>query len=186
MNAKTLQRQYDKLTARERLALLLAADARGDEREHRALLDAAPTALYRLPHHWQLFDTLQLLALSYLVNQLDRAWAIGTLAHISDDVSPTSDRAWRAARIAAYVFCVQADAWRAFCGELEIDPNALIVEFADALFSLEFAERIAREFAFTFDEAQGEVVKEFGNDADVITSERALNDLRALLKRGAG
>lgn len=182
INAKTMQKQYDKLTARERLTLLLAAMERGDERERRALMDAAPTALYRLPDYQNLYDVLQLLALSYLVNQLNRAWSMSTLAH----VGKKENEANRGARMGAYAFCVQADAWRAFCGELGIAPNAMIAGFEDALFSLVFAEKIAREFAYTFDEAQAEARRAFGADADApITVERALQDLRGLFNKHA-
>jgi hypothetical protein len=175
-NNGTLQKNYDKLTPRERLALIFAAIARDDEAERRVLLDTAPRALYRLSHHQNAFDVLQLLALSYLVNQLNRACSISTLAHVGEE----NDAAYRAARIGAYLFCVQADAWRAFCGELGIDPHAMLAGFEDALFSLEFAEKVARELAFTFEETRAEMVKSFGNDAEVITSERALNELRAV------
>jgi len=171
-----LQKHYDKLTPRERLALIVAAMERGDENERRALIDAAPTALYRLPDYQNLYDVLQLLALSYLINQLHRAYSISTLAHVGEE----NDAAYRGAKIAAYTFCVQADAWRAFCGELGIDQNAMIAGFEDALFSLEFAEKIAREFAFTFEETRAEMEKDFGAGVDVITVERALNDLRTV------
>lgn len=178
-NNGTLQKHYGKLTPRERLALIVAASARGDETERRALIDSAPRLTYRLPDYSEMYDVLQLLALSYLVNQLNRAWNMSTLGHLGE----SNNAPYRGARIAAYVFCVQADAWRAFCGEIGIDPNAMTAGFEDALFSLEFAEKIAREFAYTFDEAQAEMEKDFGADANVITVERALSDLRALFNR---
>lgn len=176
IGAKTLQRRYDKLTPRERIALMLDSIARGDDRERAALLSSAPRVLYRLPHHHNAFIGFTYLQMSYLIHQLNRAWTIATLAHIGID----GGEAWRGACIAAYVFCVQADAWRAFCGELGIDAQAAFKGFDDASASLDFSEKIARAFAFTFEETRAEIVKTFGDDADVITVERALNDLRAV------
>lgn len=177
-----LQKQYGKLTALERVTLILEATKRGDEQERRALLDTAPTALYRLPHHQNAFEVLQLLALSHLINQLNRACSISTLAHLGDE----NDSAWSAARIGAYVFCVQADAWRAFCAEMGIAPDLAFYGFDNARYSLEFSEKIAREFAFTFEETRAEMVKDFGEGVDVITVERALNDLRTVFKARGG
>ncbi|MBI4672786.1 MAG: hypothetical protein HY741_14090 [Chloroflexi bacterium] len=187
-NNGTLQEHYAKLAPRERLTLLLAAKERGDEQERCALIDAAPTALYRLPDYHNALDMLQLMALSYLINQLNRAWSMSTLAHVGEIES----EAYRGARMGAYTFCVQADAWRAFCGELGIGENAMLAGFGecspfeDALFSLEFTEKIAREFAFTFDEAQAEARRTFGADAGKpITVERALQDVRCLFDKHA-
>ncbi|RIK24517.1 MAG: hypothetical protein DCC52_12385, partial [Chloroflexi bacterium] len=170
----TLQKHYDKLAARERMALLLGAIARGDDRERAALLESAPRVLYRLPHHHNAFIGFTFAQMMYLIHQLHRAWTMATMAHLAN----TNDDAWRGAGIAAYALCVQADAWRAFCGELGIDENAMIAGFAEALQSLAFAERIARVFAFTFEETRAELAKMFGEDLEPITVERALADLR--------
>jgi hypothetical protein len=178
-----LQKHYDKLTPRERLALILGAIERGDETERAALVDTAPHWTYRLPHHQNLYDVLQLLALSHLVNQLQRALTISTLAHVGEN----DNMPYRGACIAAYVFCVQADTWRAFCDELGIGENAIIAEFKDALAALEFAEEIARAIAYTFDEAQAAMQRVIGSDADaLITIERSLQELRGLFNKHAG
>jgi hypothetical protein len=63
---------------------------------------------------------------------------------------------------------------------LGIDPDLAFFGYDNARFSLEFSERIAREFAFTFDETRAEMEKDFGAGVDVITVERALNDLRTV------
>jgi len=175
VNAKTLQKHYDQLTARERMVLLLDSIARGDVRERDALLTSAPRLRYVLPHHHNAFMGFTHLQSFYLIHQLHRAWTVATLAHLAEQ----NDEAWRGACIAAYVFCVQADAWRAFCAEFGIDVQASFMGYADAAFALEFSEQIARAFAFTFEETRAEMVKTFGDDADVITVERALADLRA-------
>ncbi len=176
INAKTLQKQYDKLTALERVTLILEAARRGDASERTALQRSAPRVMYRIGNHHGTLEALQVVAHSHLIFQLDRALTVAMLGIIAGE----NDSAWSAARIGAYVFCVQADAWRAFCAELVIAPELAFFGYDNALFSLEFSEKIAREFAFTFEETRAEMVKEFGEGVDVITVERALNDLRAV------
>ncbi|OQY87159.1 MAG: hypothetical protein B6D41_12310 [Chloroflexi bacterium UTCFX4] len=176
MNTKTLQRQYDKLTPRERVRLILEAVKRGDESERTALQRTAPRAVYQLPHHHAIAEALQIVAHTHLIIQLNRALSVATLAHGAED----ENAAYRAARIGAYALCVQADAWRAFCAELGIGPELAFLGFDAARGSLEFSEKIAREFAFTFEETRAEMVKDFGADVDVITPERALSDLRTV------
>lgn len=171
-----LQKHYDKLTALERVSLILEAAKRGDASERAALQHSAPRALYRLPDHFGALEALQLVAHTHLIFQLDRALSVAMLGIIATK----EDRAFRAAQVGAYSFCVQADAWRAFCAEIGIDPELALYGFDNARSSLELCERIAREFAFTFDEVRAEMVKDFGEDADVITVERALNDLRTV------
>lgn len=182
INAKTLQRQYDKLTPRERVALILEAAKRGDASERAALQRSAPRLTYRVGNHHGTLEALQFVAHTHLIFQLDRALSVALLAHVAAD----EDVAWRAACIAAYVFCAQADAFRAFCAELGIAPELAFFGFDNARQSLEFSERIAREFAFTFEETRAEMSfpngkqKDFGENVDVITPERALNELRAM------
>src|SRR5882724_10042301 len=50
MNTKSLARHYPALTAAERLSLLMAAGARGDDVEHARLADTAPRETWRVPH----------------------------------------------------------------------------------------------------------------------------------------
>jgi hypothetical protein len=55
MTKAGLTRFYGLLTTRERLSLVLAADARGDETERQRLEDSAPPrVMHLLDHHWPL------------------------------------------------------------------------------------------------------------------------------------
>ena len=58
MNPKVLTKYYDRLTARERLPLLIAASVRGDPLERQQLLDSAPRAHVALRHHHALGQAL--------------------------------------------------------------------------------------------------------------------------------
>lgn len=182
INAKTLQRQYDKLTPRERVTLILEAAKRGDAPERDALQRTAPRRSYQIGHHHGTLEALQLVAHAHLIFQLDRALSVAMLGIIAEDTNANDlpTKAYRAACVGAYAFCVQADAWRAFCAELGIDAELAFYGFDNARSSLEFNEKIAREFAFTYEETRAELVKDFGENSEPITVERALNDMRAV------
>ena len=49
MNTNNLNKLYDRLTARERLTLLISASVRGDPVERQRLLDSAPSKPYAIP-----------------------------------------------------------------------------------------------------------------------------------------
>src|SRR5437763_1672986 len=73
MNTKNLAKNYDRLTARERLPLLLAASAREDAVERQRLLDSAPRIDLRAPHHHGLGEALFTAAHFHMMTQLDLA-----------------------------------------------------------------------------------------------------------------
>src|SRR5262245_23467037 len=115
MNTSGLARLYDRLTVWERIPLLLAAEARGDEREYRRLFDASPLRVWHVAEHLLAEQALHVLALMYVGEQLDAAvsyfFALFQMAN-ADDRRPQD---WLLlAESAAYVFAVNADAWRRF------------------------------------------------------------------------
>lgn len=173
MNVKTIRKQYDKLTALERTALLLAANARGDEPEIRALFESATADTYRLRHHFGAMDTLTHLALLAMARRLDTALLFFEMLNRADDAD-----AWDAARIAAYVFCVETDAWTLFCRGLGVDENAVRASCVPVPM-LEYAEKIVRRYC----PSQAQVVellqKEKGADARAITAEQEAAQWRA-------
>ncbi len=73
MNTSSLARQYEKLTPWERLPLILAASARGDEQEHSRLVLSAPRVGYRVPDHFGLAVAFQELTWLHLLEALDLA-----------------------------------------------------------------------------------------------------------------
>jgi hypothetical protein len=50
MTTNRLAKNYSALTPAERLTLLIAASARGDDLEHPSLIGAAPRVFYSVPH----------------------------------------------------------------------------------------------------------------------------------------
>jgi hypothetical protein len=69
MNTNGLARHYDKLTAWERLPLLLAAIGRGDDAEAERLASSAPTRTAQVAHYYGLWDGLALLSVCHQMIQ---------------------------------------------------------------------------------------------------------------------
>lgn len=126
MNAHRLTQLYDRLAVWERIPLLLAAEARGDDREYRRLFDASPLRAWRFSEHLLAEQALHVLALIYVSEQLDAAATyFFALWHLADTDDPRPEEWRRAADASAYFFAVNADAWRRFGAELRVAPDAL-------------------------------------------------------------
>src|SRR6516165_10620841 len=77
MNTNCLAKHYDKLTAWERLPLLLGALNRGDHAEAERLTGSAPTRPAEVPHHYGPWQALALLSMVHLLRQLSRVCRLG-------------------------------------------------------------------------------------------------------------
>jgi hypothetical protein len=126
MTSTGLTKLYAHLLPRERLPLILAAQARGDESEQQRLAASAPVRVWRLPDYAIGDLAANVLALVYVSEQLDYAanyWHALWRLEDADDADPAT---WRlAADVSAYVFARNAEAWRSFWQELHIDADAL-------------------------------------------------------------
>jgi hypothetical protein len=127
MNTDRLAKMYHGLTVQERLPLLLAAEKRGDKVEHQRLAQSAPPSLWQMPDYQHRLQGLNILALSYVTEQLEHLanyWHASWRLTDSEDEKPAD---WLMTRdVSAYVFCRQAEAWGQFCAEENVDANQLI------------------------------------------------------------
>jgi hypothetical protein len=73
MNTKALSNSYDVLTPEERLPLIHAASARGDEVEIDRLIRSAPRVRYSASHHFPLADAFDTVSLLHLIDLLATA-----------------------------------------------------------------------------------------------------------------
>jgi hypothetical protein len=173
MNSNGLARHYDKLTPRERLPLILAADARGDETEVGRLVSSAPAAGYRLRDFHGLGQALDRLAAWHLLELLDLAavyWQV--LGAHAVEGSPSRGKEAEAGRnhlggkvkLAAYLFTARLDGWRQFCCGLNIDPEHLLAALP-GYEMLTRTEGAARGMAFTQEEASGWLRHQFADAA---------------------
>lgn len=123
MNTKGLAQMYNRLTARERMALILGAEARDDTIEAEQLANATP---HGPEVHCRLTLALNVLALIYLHEQLNNMasyWhALWRLASPEED----GREDWLfVADVSAYFVTCNTEAWRLFCSELKVDPEHL-------------------------------------------------------------
>jgi hypothetical protein len=132
MNTTNLVRQYDALTPWERLPLIVAAVGRGDEVEETRLASSAPRLNFQIANCWGLVQGLDYLARHYLLEQLDRADIYWRVLNLLDKeplfrqtrkAKQREERLWRGVETLAYRIVVQADAWKLFCRQLQIDPD---------------------------------------------------------------
>jgi hypothetical protein len=192
MKVDCLAKLYDRLTPRERLPLIVAASARGDEADRARLVASAPTSLFRLPDYFGLAEGLRTLALFHVARMLDLAAryanASGLLAQ-EDDFRGRAGKAERArrlgaARMLAYLLVVNAEGWERFCSEMRVDGDLLLRELP-GYETLACAEEVARLMAFTPEEATAWARRADGGSAVVPTSDAVVASLGEFLKRQA-
>ena len=190
MNTDCLAKLYDQLTPRERLPLIVAATARGDEADRARLVASAPTSLFRLPDYFGLAEGLRTLALFHVAEMLDlaaRCWhASGMLAQ-EDDFKGRAGQAERArrlgaARLLAYLLVVNADGWRRFCSEMQLDGDGLL-KHLPGYETLTRADEVARLMAFTPEEATAWAQRADGESAEVLTGDVVVASMREFLER---
>ena len=215
MNTNPLTRRYKELTARERLQLIIAASARGDDVEREKLLGSAPTICLRAGHHYHLAEALFRAAhchvafLSDLAAKYWQWWGLWGWHCLRDETEKGNGGAGRkrgAARTAetrlcnltryhAFLFVTHVDGWKKFCDELLIDAEVLL----DDMPGWEMAKRTegkAREDALSRDDALmfllAEAIKtqrpeaERLDDPTVPTAEELAQEWHKILERRAG
>src|SRR6516165_10141249 len=104
MKTDCLARLYDRLTPRERLALIVAATARGDEADRARLVASGPTSLFRVPDYYGLAEGLRSLAVLHVARMLDlaaRYWHASGLLAQEGDFRRRAGQAERVGRLGA-------------------------------------------------------------------------------------
>jgi hypothetical protein len=173
MNTKYLAKLYDQLTPRERLPLIMAAGARGDEAEQKRLCASAPKEAYEVPNYYGLAKALKEAGYFHLLTLLDLAanfwqwwglWASYVLRAPGETATKKSRRGQkeslqrlerRAGGIVRYYasrFVAHVEGWKQFCSELQIDPEAQL-NFMIGWETIRRTEESARNLAFTDEQA---------------------------------
>jgi hypothetical protein len=190
MNTNGLARLYGKLAPRERLPLIVAAVDRGDDAEADRLSRSAPRRHFGLPDYHGLAEGVQLLVLFHLLHLQERAshyWHCLALleqdAWLSRDGQkgrPVEDRLKNVLRTWAYLFVVEADAWRQLAAELQIDQESLLRD-APSYDTLRQTEEAIRLTAFTEQEATEYLRQRGDQEAPPPTVKTTLAGMRAFL-----
>jgi hypothetical protein len=132
MNMTSLHKHYDKLTSRERIAALLDAGLRGDDREHTALLNSAPKVGYTIPAHYFLGQAYSQLASLHLCTLLNLGCAFfmgqGIITRLNEEEqTETFDAVWDRLVDLARSFKIVDASWAAFCKDDGMDPDKMLV-----------------------------------------------------------
>jgi hypothetical protein len=174
MNTHKLAKMYDRLTARERTLLIVAASHRGDAVERERLTASAPRLTYEAPHHDAFAHALAEAADIHMMTVLDLAalvwqcWGVwgchmesrpgrvGPDPRVEGKEPGRRDaletRLHNMVRLNAYVLITHIDGWNRFCAELPVDPQGLL-DFLPGWDTVSRTEALAREQAFSRDEA---------------------------------
>lgn len=147
MNINQIQKQYDKLTAPERFALLCKAAFRDDQTEAQALRNSAPKKTFRVSTLKGLLDGFQFLAMWHAIQQLGCAATFQMLAAGDFKVSvklPNGESATAedAMNKTAQRFLEGAEAYTAVCAEYGVDPDEIGINLYSEI--LAFTELIMR------------------------------------------
>lgn len=150
MNLKTIQKNYDLLSVRERFALFQSALCRLDGNEIVAILANSPHKSYRMPDiHFFIEAVFYLHSVNYFA-RLNHAEVFITLVRLNDK----DDESYR---MSAYLYVIETDAWSLVGEEFGVDVLAWRMRMAKDYMNINLLERrdsILREEAFNEDEAR--------------------------------
>jgi hypothetical protein len=161
MNLASLTRNYDQLSPWERVPLIIAACARGDDSERENLVGSAPKLGFRVPDYWGLTQGLDQLAVLHVLLQLDMAafyWRISAIMAESPSFRRSKHdrqleaRRDRMLRMIGYRIITEAEAWKLLASELQIDPEELLRP-VPGYESMRMAEQAAQYVTYSAEEA---------------------------------
>ena len=128
MDLKTIQKNYDKLTANERFSLVFAAVARGDDRDRAALIESSPTKTWKVPITYGLRDAFEFISNFHVNMQLGYAATFWYMLFIEDDITVKfNGLGFNDAMILLRRRIITGrDAWRAVCAAYGVDPDKML------------------------------------------------------------
>jgi hypothetical protein len=184
MNASGLARHYDTLSPRERLPLILAAAARGDEEERSRLVKSAPRLAYEVQDHFGLTQAFFALSTGHLLRLLELANRyIALLGAAVSKKGKEADRMQEAALFSGYLIQVNLAGWRQFCAEHQFDPEVFWSRLP-GFDTVKLVEETVAAAAFTPEEARG-YARRSGLSPDAVpTAESIAATLRDGLQAG--
>lgn len=122
MKTINLQKNYNKLTASERFALLLAATARNDIADRAALLQSAPRKRWEVPTTYGLGYAWDTVSDWYIMQQLGSVAAFYYLIALDDEGDPAADILPQLQRNILTLH----ESFIAVCGDYGIDPKSIM------------------------------------------------------------
>lgn len=195
MNIKSLRKNYNKLSKRERFILYDAAENRDDKGEMDAIMLATPNEDWIKPDFALQAEQILKMRLVMLIQQLKHCREAIFWFAISETEEQTNESQedclyFNFARLKAYFYCVKVESSRSIFEEIGLDVDAWETK-QNEIFGLDFVDEmmdwLMREIAFDEKETQvfiNKLGKErgFGNVELGFTYENELKSLREILK----
>ncbi|HQU85609.1 MAG TPA: hypothetical protein PKY59_20915 [Pyrinomonadaceae bacterium] len=197
MNIKSLRKNYDQLSRRERLILYDSAENRDDESEMDAILLATPNERWIKPDFSYEAEQLLKIRLIMLAQRLKHCretmywFALAESQALSNRKKADDNFFFDYASLQAYFYCVSVDSALAIYKEIGLDLEAWKAkenEIFDFDFVDEQTDKLMRSIAFTEAEAEAfinEVGKQHGYKKVTLgfTLEKETKSLREILKK---
>ena len=185
MNTNALARQYQKLTPAERLALILAASARGDDQERDRLAMSAPRVLLRVPDHFGVALAFREVGEQHFMELLNLAANyFQALGFAGCEKGKAAERLLDLGLFFGYLLKGQLAGWRQFCAEHHFEPE-LCWTCRPGLETVRRAEKLAESAAFTQEGAARYLERRGEGPARVPTAEAVAAGLRECLRARA-
>ncbi len=163
MSLHTLPSYYPDLTPWERVPLIVAAAARGDQREWNRLTSTAPGRSWERPDYFGVGEALRGFLIEYLLLQLDHAallWEATLVLSecknattVEEGLQARQDLVAALVRLLARAYVSRADGFRQCCRELHLDGEWLLRDLP-GFARIQSAEEAARKVAFTDQDAR--------------------------------
>jgi hypothetical protein len=126
VTATALSRNYPSLRPDERLALMLAAAARGDDVEHERLLAAAPRVGFEVSHTFPRAMAFREVLDRFRAERLELAARYFQARRAAAEATGrTAARLATVARVYGYLLQAYRDGWAAFCGRAILPDGGL-------------------------------------------------------------
>jgi hypothetical protein len=127
VNTDKLAKHYPNLSSAERLSLLLAAAARGDDLEHTRLADAEPWVDWRVPHTFGRSLAFLLVCAYHRMEQLELAALFFKASAVADAIrGELSTKCRNAAKLYGYLVKINEEGWLKFCEREQLNAGVCI------------------------------------------------------------
>lgn len=183
MKTDKLARHYPALSPAERLSLMLAAAARGNDAEHARLIAAAPRVACEVPHTFGRALAFLVTAARSRMERLDLAALYFKASAVAGEADgAVSARCRGAARVFGYLLKIHADGWALFCRRERLDPAVCEAGLPGDLV-LEQSLREAEADGFMADEARAHLRRDGHDPPDRLrTAESVADGLQAVYR----
>lgn len=184
MNLKLIQKNYGLLSLEERAALVFSAAIRGDDRELDAIVAATPRVNYTVRDYYFFAREINDLHVTNLIERWNQQVLFDTFVESAEDVrdKEKKKRYEVMARISAYLYVIETDAWEIVGSEYGMDVLAYRKYLANKLICvsfLEFWDEVLRKAAYTEAEAL-QTLAEQSIQLKIHTAENRVVDFKTL------